>query len=70
MRREWLAAIRRKQGLTQSAVAGRVGISTPSYCTIETGKTNPRVATAMKIAGVLGFKWTRFFEDEKEDRSA
>ena len=69
MRRDWLVTIRKDKGLSQAAVADRVGISTPSYCTIETGKTNPRVYTAQKIARVLEFKWTRFFENE-EDRSA
>lgn len=69
MRRDWLVTIRKDKGLSQAAVADRVGISTPSYCTIETGKTNPRVYTAQKIARVLGFRWTRFFENE-EDRTA
>ena len=69
MRRDWLVTVRKDKGLTQRDVAARVGISAPSYCTIETGKTSPRIRTAKKIADVLGFPWPRLFEDE-EDRSA
>lgn len=63
MKREWLIAIRQSKGISQKEMAERIGISAPSYNTIEHGKTNPRVATAQKIAGILGIPWTRFFED-------
>jgi DNA-binding XRE family transcriptional regulator len=39
-----------------------VGISQPSLANIESGKTNPRIITAKRIAAVLDFDWTKFFE--------
>lgn len=63
--REWLAAIRKANNLSQYEVARRVGIAAPSYYNIETGKRNPSVPTAQKIASVLGFDWTEFFEKEE-----
>lgn len=64
--REWLIAIREKAGLSQKAVSERVGISQPSYFNIEQGKRRPSVETAKSIAEVLGFDWTRFYEEEKQ----
>ncbi len=64
MPRDWLIAIRNSKGVMQKDVAELVGISQPSYCTIEHGKTRPSVETAKKIAAVLGFDWTRFYEAE------
>lgn len=61
--RDWLITIRENQGVAQKDVAKRVGIAQPSYCTIEKGKTRPTVETAKKIATVLGFDWTRFYEE-------
>ena len=60
--RNWLIAIRKKRGLTQVEVAEKVGISQPSLCVIERGITSPRPDTAKKIAEVLDFPWTKFFE--------
>lgn len=62
--RDWLIATRRERGLSQKEVAKRIGLAQPSYCTIEKGKTRPTVDTAKRIAGVLGFDWTRFFEED------
>jgi len=33
---------------------------------IENGNANPSVKVAKKIAAVLGFDWTRFFDDEDD----
>lgn len=60
--RSWLVAIRKQRGLTQVEVAEKVGISQPSLCDIERGVTSPRPDTAKKIAEVLDFPWTKFFE--------
>ncbi len=61
--RAWLIDARKANGLTQKAVAEKVGVAQPSYCAIEKGGTRPSVATAKKIAAVLGFDWTKFFEE-------
>lgn len=67
MVRKWLIARREELDMTQGQVAEQVGISQPSYCDIESGKTKyPRPETAKKIGAVLGFSWTRFFEDDEE----
>jgi len=61
--RDWLITLRKQKGFRQKYVAQTVGISQPSYCTIEKGKTRPTVETAKAIATVLGFDWTRFYEE-------
>lgn len=64
--RDWLEAIRVEQKMSQKDVSEAVGISQASYCNIEKGKRSVAVETAKKIARVLGFDWTRFYEtDEK-----
>lgn len=64
MKRDWLIAIRKERGLSQKYVSEQIGLAQPSYCTIENGKTRPAVETAKAIAQVLGFDWTRFYEEE------
>lgn len=71
LKRQWLADIRIRQGKTQQEVADGAGMSQAGYAGIETGVKTPTVPTAKKIAAVLGFEWTRFFEDqEKAEDSA
>lgn len=65
--RFWLYECRKRRGITQAQLSKAVGISMPSYCHIETGKTTPRPATAKAIAAVLGFDWTRFYEHTEVD---
>ena len=65
--RLWLFVARKAKGLTQKDVASAAGISGPVYCGIELGKKNPSVKTAKRIAMVLGFKWTKFFDDEGKE---
>ena len=60
--REWLVRLREAKGMTQKALAEQVKISQPSMCDIEQGVNTPRPDTAKRIAQVLGFDWTRFFD--------
>lgn len=60
--RAWLIQARLDKGLTQKEVAEEVKISQPSICDIEQGNKTPRPDTAKRIAKVLGFDWTRFFD--------
>ena len=62
---DWLKEIRMESGKTQEEVADEAGITRGAYCNIETGERRPSVDVAKRIAGVLGFDWTRFFEDEQ-----
>jgi transcriptional regulator with XRE-family HTH domain len=62
--REWLTQIRKDKNLTQAQVAEKVGV-VPSYINmIEKGQrgSNLKVYTAKKIAKVLDFPWTKFYE--------
>ena len=58
--RDWLVALR--AGRSQSKVAREIGIAQSTYASIETGYRTPSVETAKRIADVLGFQWTQFFE--------
>ena len=60
--RNWLVTIRKGKNMSQAELARRVGIAQPSLFAIEKGKCNPRPATAKKIADILGFPWTRFYD--------
>ena len=57
---------REKKLLTQQQLADLVGVDRTLISKIENGAATPSVTTAKKIAAVLGFDWTRFFEDEDE----
>ncbi|MBT9174326.1 MAG: hypothetical protein DDT21_02740 [Syntrophomonadaceae bacterium] len=60
--RDWLIKLR--GDLPQQKVADLSGISQNFYSWIEHDKRTPSVAVAKKIASVLGFDWTRFYENE------
>jgi transcriptional regulator with XRE-family HTH domain len=62
--REWLHKKRTKKNLTIREIAEKTNIDFSYYSLIENGLRNPSVDTAKKIALVLGFKWTKFFESE------
>lgn len=62
--RKWLIDIR--NGRAQAQIAEAVGISQQMYSAIELGERRPSVEVAKKIASVMGFNWTRFYEDEDE----
>lgn len=61
--RTWLKDAREAAGYTQKQIAEKIGIAAPSYNLIENSKTNPRVDNAKKIAELLHFDWTKFFEE-------
>jgi len=63
--RKWLIELRK--GYTQTQIAEAVGITQQMYSAVELGVRRPSVDVAKKIAAVMGFKWTRFFEDEGEE---
>ena len=63
--RTWLRETRLKKGMTEAEVAKGAGIAQPFYHNIEMGRRNLSVDTAKKIAAVLGFLWTRFYEGEE-----
>lgn len=58
--RHWLVELRGR--LTQEQVAKLAGISRSAYSNIESGKRDPSVSMAMKIASALKFDWKIFFD--------
>lgn len=64
---EWLKKIRGVK--SQQAVADKIGIPQSTYASIESGSRNPSVSMAKRIAAVLGFNWTRFYENDEHDNS-
>lgn len=61
--RTWLKDIRTSAGLKQEDVADQAGVARATYGHIETGERGVTVTNAKKIAKVLDFEWTLFFED-------
>jgi putative transcriptional regulator len=64
--RIWLKDIRAQQNMTQQEVAKAANVDVTMISKIELGERRPSVDVAKKIAAVLGFRWTLFFEDEDE----
>ena len=64
--RKWLHEARKNKNLTMAEVAAKSNISESYYSMIESGNRDVPVHTAKKIASVLGFNWTRFYEDEDD----
>lgn len=62
--RTWLKDIRAKKELTQQEVANAANVDVTMISKIELGERRPSVEVAKKIASVLEFPWTRFYEDE------
>ena len=65
--RTWLKDIRAKKELTQREVANAANVDVTMISKIELGDRRPSVEVAKKIAAVMGFHWTRFFEEEDEE---
>lgn len=61
--RQWLIDLRIKKGIEQKYIAKQAGITPQMMYYIEHGQKNPRVKVAKKIADVLNFSWTKFYED-------
>lgn len=58
-----LRAEREKKKLTQLQLAERVDVQRQTISNIECGLAKPTVENAKKIAKVLEFDWTEFFND-------
>ena len=59
---DWLREIRGTK--SQQTIADDIGIAQSTYASIEIGRRKPSVEMAKRIASVLGFDWTRFYEDD------
>ena len=61
--KNWLGHARELKGFTKRKLAEVVGIESSNIGKYEAGKRRPSPEVTKKIAAVLGFDWTRFFED-------
>ena len=64
--RTWLKNLRISKKLTQEDMAKAVGVDLTSIGKYELGLRSPTVKTAKKIADILNFDWTRFYENEDQ----
>lgn len=55
---------REQLGISQKALAEKVGISQSFLCDIEQGRCKPSLDTAVKLAKALKIKNIKFFEDK------
>lgn len=62
-KREWLITKRKKKGLSQKEVARLINATQQMYSYVENGRRTPSTKLAKKIADVLNFSWTKFYED-------
>jgi transcriptional regulator with XRE-family HTH domain len=60
-----LKELRLKKNLDQKDVAEIVGITPQFYSYIEAGERRPSPEKAKKIAEILGFDWTLFYEERR-----
>lgn len=67
--RDWLTQKRLDKEYTQDDVAKLAKIPRTTYSSIEQGRRRPSVENAMRIASVLEFEWTLFFENKLRDTS-
>lgn len=61
--RTWLVMARMRRGYSQKRMSELVGISQPSYCAYEKGKTTPKPKHAKRIAELLGVRWEDFYKE-------
>jgi transcriptional regulator with XRE-family HTH domain len=63
-------ALREAEGLTQTALAKRLGISKASMCQFENGQRQPSAATAKAIAKALGAAFGEITEPAEQPAEA
>ncbi len=64
MKRIWLINHRLNQGLTRGKVAQMLQVSESAYMAYELGKRTPRPVKAKLLADILGFDWTKFYNED------
>lgn len=62
----WLRCLRTEKTLTQNRTAYLAGISRSHYANIENGVRLPSVSVAKALGKVLGFSWTKFYEESNQ----
>lgn len=60
--REWLVEKRISKGYTPEKLASLLNMDSSTIYKYEKGTRTPSVETAKKIADILKFNWTKFYE--------
>ncbi len=63
MKRIWLITYRLNYGLTRSELAKKLRISSPAYIAYELGTRTPTPTRDKTLGEILGFDWTKFYEE-------
>ncbi len=63
LKRKWLIEKRKIKKLSQEDLANKCEVSQVTIARIEAGERRPSPKLAKKIADVLNFSWTKFYED-------
>ena len=61
--RRWLWQLRVEKGMTQADLAADSGVSQEMIHYLEAGKRAPKPKLAQQIGRLLGFDWTKFYEE-------
>lgn len=65
MKRKWLIELRQNKSLSQEEVAELCDTTQMTISNIENGVRRPSPTLAQKLAKVLNFNWTRFYENQE-----
>ena len=65
--RNRLKVLRAERNWSQAALGGRLGVSRQAVNAIETGKYDPSLPLAFKIARLFGMRIEEIFDDEGGD---
>ncbi|WP_344485081.1 helix-turn-helix transcriptional regulator [Glycomyces endophyticus] len=65
--RNRIAALRAERGWTQADLAKRIGVSRQSVNAIETGRFDPSLPVAFRLARLFGLAVEEVFTDEQTD---
>ena len=67
-RNDAMKQARLRQGLSQQALADQLGVSRQTVSSLETGRYNPSIALAFKVARCFGMSIEEIFIYEEEGR--
>jgi putative transcriptional regulator len=62
--RNWLRVLRAERGWSQAELGGRIGVSRQAVNAIETGKHDPSLPLAFRLARLFGMSIEEIFEDD------
>lgn len=60
--RDWMKARRESLGMSQGALADRIGVTQQEISRVEVGRHSLRVKTAKAIANALDVQWEWFYD--------